>query len=246
MKNRLNELSLLITSLIYMIPLLLSSNWKLNLILLALAMINLIFVRTIRFRYLAYFLLVMIFPLISLFITVLLYTKGASASPICCTILGFSIREMALSNAIYLTTRAFALSTVSFTFLTAIRYDALVFAMMQVFKLPPAIGYSLLATFNAFLYMKDEFLRIRLAWRNRFGKNRFPLSLIFPVLVSASRYAHYAGLSLECRGLNKDKSYLEIHLWKTRDWIYVMINIFQIVLLTFISSGALFEGFRLR
>lgn len=246
MKSSINELSIFFTAMIYLIPLLISNSWEINLLLLGLALINLIFQRKINIKLVGYFILIMLLPLSSLFITVLLYTKEASNTVIIGNIIGFPIYKLAMDNAIYLTTRAFSMSMISFIFLVSIRYDALVFSLMQILKLSPSIGYSLLATFNAFHYMEDEFIRIRSAWKNRFCKNKFPLSLIFPVLVSASRYAYHAGLSLECRGLNKKKSYLEIYMWTFKDTLFIILNMIEIIIINLIISGHLFTNIRLK
>lgn len=239
MKAKVNDLLFLFMAFLYLIPIFISENIYLNISILILAFLNILFLRKINFKYLLYFLLIIILPTLSVFITVLIYTKGADATPVIGYFLGFGIRELALENALFLSVRAFSLSMVSFLFLLAIQYDALVFSLMQNIKLPVSIGYSLLATFNAFKYMKDEFLRIQLAYKMRFLKRRFPLSLIFPILVSASRYAHYAGLSLESRGLNNKKTFSEFHYWKKKDSLVLFINIIEIavVVALFIIKG---------
>lgn len=245
-KHRLNELTILFTAFLYLIPLLISGSWEMNLIILGISIINLRAVRKINTKYLGYLILIMLLPLLSLFITVLLYSKPVENDFIINTIIGFSIKNSAYNNAIYLTTRALSISMISFIYLLSIHYDALVFSFMQVTKLPVAIGYSLMATFNAFFYMKDEFFRIQSAWRMRFGKKKFPLTLIFPILVSASRYAYHAGLSLECRGLNNEKTYVEHHPWKIRDTLYLIINCCEIAAVYIILAHSTIINFRLK
>ncbi len=243
--SKVNDLLILFMAFLYLIPIFFSENIYLNAAILILAFLNILLLRRINFKYLLYFLLIIILPIFSVFITVLIYTKGAGATPVIGYFLGFAIRELAFENALFLTVRAFSLSMISFIFLLAIKYDALVFSLMQNLKLPVSIGYALLATFNAFNYMKDEFLRIQLAYKMRFLKLRFPLSLIFPILVSASRHAHYTGLSLESRGLNSQKTFSEYFFWKKKDTLVLFINIVEIVLIVslFIIKGWL--GIRL-
>ncbi|RLC50678.1 MAG: hypothetical protein DRZ79_04015 [Candidatus Cloacimonadota bacterium] len=236
---QLNELTLFFLTFIYLVPVLLSENILLNFLLLILAFINIIFFRKIRFKHLGLLVLFLIIPLISLFVTVLIYAKGAENSPILAEIFGFEIKQIAFNNALFLVSRTFCLSMISFLFLLSIRYDALVFALMQNLKLPVSIGYSLLATFNAFAHLKEEFSRIRLAYKMRFLKKVFPLKLLMPMLVSASRFAYSAGLSMESRGLNKQKTFLELVRWRKSDIIIIIANFIEIVILVgiFIFSG---------
>ncbi|MFO7896120.1 MAG: energy-coupling factor transporter transmembrane component T [Candidatus Cloacimonadales bacterium] len=240
-----NDLLYLILAMLYLLPVLLADSALLCLLSLALALVNLLIWRRINLKHLLLMSGFLAIPLASVFITVLLYTKGASQTPQIATWLGFPIYQQAWETAIFLTVRAGSLTLISFTFLLAIRSDALVFSLMQNLKLPVNIGYALLATFNAFIYMKDEFLRIRLAYRMRFQKQIFPLKLLIPILVSASRYAHYAGLSLESKGLHNKKTYCEQQQWQGIDWLVLLINLLQIICLIVVYKKYLGLGLAL-
>lgn len=240
-----NDLLYLLLALLYLLPVLLADNALLCLLSLALAWLNLFAWRRVNLKHLLLMTAFLLIPLASVFITVLLYTKGASHSPQIASWLGFKIYQQAFDTAIFLTARAFSLTMISFTFLLAIHSDALVFSLMQNLKLPVSIGYALLATFNAFIYMKEEFGRIRLAYRMRFQKQIFPLKLLIPILVSASRYAHYAGLSLESKGLHKAKTYCELHKWRRIDWLILLCNLLQIIALLIIYQKYLGWGLAL-
>ncbi len=232
--RKTNDLLFLFLAFIYLIPVLFSSSAFLSLASLILAFVNILIWRKIKFKHLLVLIAVLIIPLSSVFITVLLYTKGADSSPIIAHFLGFPIYQLAFDTAILLTVRSFCLTVISFIFLLAINSNVLVLSLMQNLKLPVSIGYALLSTFNAFIYMKEEFLRIRLAYRMRFQKQIFPMKLLIPILVSASRYAHYAGLSLESKGLHDKKTYTEIHKWTKLDWLILFINIFQVGMLIYL------------
>ena len=232
--RKTNDLLYLILALLYLLPVLFSDSAILCLASLGLALVNLLLWRRINIKHLIVMILFLIIPLFSVFITILLYTKGASSTALIGSCCGFPIYQLAWDTAIFLTARAFSLTVISFIFLLAINSDGLVFSLMQNLKLPVSIGYALLATFNAFIYMKDEFLRIRLAYRMRFQKQIFPMKLLIPILVSASRYAHYAGLSLESKGLQQKKTYTEIHKWQKIDWIILIVNILELSFLVFI------------
>lgn len=69
------------------------------------------------------------------------------------------------------------------------------------------IGYSFLAVFNAFAFMKQEFTRIQIAYKMRFRKKWLSPQILMPLLVAAARYAHHLSISMYTRGINQDRSY---------------------------------------
>lgn len=228
---KINDLTFFLLAFLYLFAVLFSNNEVFNLVLLLVAFVNVIIFRKIRFDHLLFFILLLLIPIISVFFTTILYTKGAESSILITQILGISVYSAALENAIYLSSRAFSLSTISFFFVLVIKFDVLIFSLMQNLKLPVPIGYSLLSAFNALEQMKNEFFRIRTTYLMRFQKKRFPLFLIIPLLVSASRYAYYAGLSLESRGLHNKKTYIVKYPLSWQDFIVILINICEIVIL---------------
>ncbi|MBN2461445.1 MAG: hypothetical protein JXB60_07540 [Candidatus Cloacimonetes bacterium] len=241
MKNRdyFNDLLILILAFLYLLPVLLSANWILNLFLLVIALLNLILLRHINFRLFIYFLLLLIIPVISVFITALIYSRGAENTPIIAYFAGLPIRELAWQNAVFLSSRTFALTTISFVFLLGIKYDRLVLSLMQNLKLPVSVGYALLTTFNAFVYLSSDYGRIREAYRMRFLHKRSFLRTLFPMLVSAGRYAYFAGLSLECRGLNSRKTFRESYPWQHKDTSLLLgiIALLAILMIIIIKKG---------
>ena len=237
LKNKINDSALLMLALLYLIPVLISENVELNLLISLAAFVNVIILKPINYRFLLYLFLVLLIPLFSMFITVLIYTENASSSTIKFTIFNLPIYSLAWDNAIFLTSRTFALSFISFLFLLTIKYDKFVFSLMQHCKLSAAIGYSLLVTFNAFSYLKEEFIRIQQTYKMRFLKTKFPIFSIMPLLVSASRFAHKAGLSLECRGLNKEKTYLETQKWHKIDTLIIFLNVIEIFIILMLMGN---------
>jgi energy-coupling factor transport system permease protein len=135
---------------------------------------------------------------------------------------------------VFLTVRTFVLSFISVSYLLGIDYDDFVYSLMQNLKLPVSIGFALLATFNAFSFMRQEFQRIRLAYKMRFQKKKLSLLLIFPVLVSAGRYAYYAGLSMESRGLQAERTYLRKHKFTFWDTVLILSNLVLLAILVYI------------
>ena len=232
--KKISDLAVFITAFLYLMPVLVTSNIYLSLMILAVSFINLLLLKRLKYKLLPYFLLIIILPVISVFITTLIYAKPLSTSHIIFSMGKLHITKSVLNTALFLSVRTFALSFISFSYLIGIEYDKLVLSMMQNLKLPVSVGYSLLSTFNAFYHMKSEFIRIKQAYMMRFKKKKPSLLLLFPMIVSAARYAYYAGLSLESRGLNKHKTYIiQIEITK-RDFIFLAINLIIIILVTLI------------
>ncbi len=221
-----NELTLFFLSFLYLIPVLISDNILFDIFILIIAFLNLVILKKVRYKLIFYFLLIIILPLISVFVTTLVYTKPTESSEEILLFNFINTNKYALELALFLTVRTFSLSFISFSYLVALEYDNFIVSLMQNMRLPVTVGYSLLVTFNAFYHLKDEFVRIKNAYMMRFGKKRNALLLFFPMIVSAARYAYYAGLSLESRGLNKNKTYLKNMKLQKKDFIIIIINFF--------------------
>lgn len=103
--------------------------------------------------------------------------------------------------------RLASLSLISFIYVIHMPHDRLINEIMQRKILPIAICFAILATFNAFIYLKDEYNKIQLAYKMRFGKRNISPRMILPLLVSAARYAHHLSISMYSRGLNDKRSF---------------------------------------
>ncbi len=219
-----NEITLFLLSLIFIFPILVFDSLRLDIALFFWAIINLAAFKRLKLKPVFYFIVTISLPLVSVFFTTILYAKvGGDDRAI--LFLKIKTTKSALNLALFLTIRTFALSFISFAFLIALKYDRFINSLMQIFKLPVSIGYSLLATFNAFYHLKNEFVRIRDVYRMRFGKRKNPLLLFFPIMVSAARYAYYAGLSLQSRGLNPQKTFYKKESMKKIDFVILFVNL---------------------
>ncbi|HCX72221.1 MAG TPA: hypothetical protein DHM37_00725 [Candidatus Cloacimonas sp.] len=232
--KKINDVSIFFIALLYILPALFAENSVFLLLVCALAFINLNLVRNLNYKFLGIFLLVLAIPLISVFISVLINSKLTANSQVLFQIGSRLIYDTSWHNAVFLTVRTFVLSFISVSYLLGIDYDDFVYSLMQNLKLPVSIGFALLATFNAFSFMRQEFQRIRLAYKMRFQKKKLSLLLIFPVLVSAGRYAYYAGLSMESRGLQAERTYLRKHKFTFWDTVLILSNLVLLAILVYI------------
>ena len=126
----------------------------------------------------------------------------------------------------HLISRTATLTISSIMFASAIDFEELIFYFMQRLKLTVAIGYPLLSAVNAFKNFKDEYHRIANASLMRYGDRRAALKILYPMLISATRYAFHNGLSMECRGLNNNKTFIhQVTLWSYKDSLFFIVNV---------------------
>lgn len=113
------------------------------------------------------------------------------------------------NEILLLIVRLTSLSFISFIYVLHMPHEETLNELMQRKLLPITIGFAILATLNAFIYLKNEYNKIQIAYKMRFGKNHISPKLILPLLVSASRYAHHLSLSMHSRGLNKNRTFFQ-------------------------------------
>lgn len=229
-QNRgINDLAVFILTFAYTVAVLLAKTWSGCVFWLILSMVQLQLTSRIRWKYVIIFSLLLIIPGISLFITSYLHLKetvtGSSRQ-----IFGFVFDNYRLQTSLYLMIRANVLSIISFSFLTAIRYDRLIYSLIQNLGFPVSWGYALLAAFNAVGKLREEFLRIRQAINMRFSRKPLFYFYIIPLLVSATRYSQQAAISLQTRGLNQKKSFIIRAEMEIIDYVYLAVNIAGIIL----------------
>lgn len=127
--------------------------------------------------------------------------------------------------------RLASLSLISFIYVIHIPHEKLMNEIMQRKFLPIPISFAIIATFNAFIYLKNEYSKIQLAYKMRFGKISISPKLILPLMVSAARYAHHLSISMYSRGLNEKRSFYQI---KTPYNLFDLMIIISISLLLMI------------
>lgn len=146
------------------------------------------------------------------------------------------IFNVAKHEVILLIVRLMSLSLISFVYVIHIPHYKLMNEIMQRKYLPISICFAILATFNAFTYLKDEYNKIQLAYKMRFGKINISPKLMLPLLVSAARYAHHLSISMHSRGLNEKRSfYYEKTPYKLFDLIIIIALLLLIIMTNFIK-----------
>jgi energy-coupling factor transporter transmembrane protein EcfT len=230
-KEVFNDLAVLLLAFVFIIPIFAGKSTRLYLALLVLSQLFLLLHRVPNQKLFYKLLLFLLIPSASVFISALINTAGMKETPILWESRYLTVYTLGWENAIHLTLRSFCMSVISLSYVLSLRYDRLVYALMQNLRLNTNIGFSLLASFNAFYHLKEEFVRIRLINKMRFGKRVNPFRMLFPLLVGAGRYASQAGLSLESRGLSKQRTYLVSVPWRISDTM-LLSSAFIMVLMT--------------
>jgi energy-coupling factor transporter transmembrane protein EcfT len=226
-KSRVNDLVLFILTFAYTIALLSASTWQICVFLVVLSFMQLQITTRIRWKYVFYFILFLLIPSISLFITSYLHLKeGVTSYQV--MILGKEMDSYRLSMSLYLTVRAGSLSLISFSFLTALHYDRLIYSLIQNLKFPVSWGYALLVAFNSTGNIRAEFKRIQQAAVMRYSRKPLFYFYIIPLLVSATRYSQQAAMSIQTRGLNEDKSFIIRERVNVCDLAFLLINLIGI------------------
>ncbi len=209
----LHNLGYLILSMFYLIVIIATNNIYMDILVITLTIFNLIIFGKINYK----LLLMMLIFLIP--ISLSFYVAGI-----------FFVKVNALEVTEVLIIRTLALSISGVLFMVAIDFEELILYFMQKLKLPTIMGYPLLSAVNAFRNLKDEYFRINNAYLMRYGKRAITIKIIFPMLLSATRYAFHNGLSMECRGLNKNKTFIhQVTAWHLKDSIIITFNILVVV-----------------
>lgn len=229
-----NDFILLLLTFIYTVAVLFAPTSEFCLLWLFLSLFQLIIAGKIKWKYLGIFTLIMIIPSIAQFITGYMHLDISSSAKI--SLFGFKLYQEKFNLSLYLVVRAFSLSLISFAYLTAIRYDRLIYSLIQNLKFPVKFGYALMASFNALGNLQEEFFRIRIAARLRFSRQPLFYFYIIPLLVSATRYSQQAAVSMQTRGLSEKKSFLIEQKLKSIDLAFLLINILGVILLFFIKE----------
>ncbi len=230
--QRGNDILLLILSCIFVTCIFIAHNIYVYIGFCILSLANILLMRNIKIKYLLVFSIYMLPTTIGMFISALIFAKSSSGAII--NFWGMNFIANNLELAINLALRTFCLAWVSFLFIIHVNFTHCVLYAMQYLKLPVKIGYALLAMINAMAYIKQEFIRIRIAQKMRGLPQYNPLHLMYPLMISASRYAYVCGISLESRGLNSDKSFVrQVTSWKYSDSLILLINILIISVITF-------------
>ena len=221
----LHNLGYLILSIFFLFVIILANSMYMNIVVIVLTICNLIILGKINYKVLL-MILIFLIP-----ISLSFYVAGV-----------FFVKANSLKITEILIIRTLALSISGVLLMVAIDFEELILYFMQKFKLPPILGYPLLSAVNAFKNLKEEYLRINNAYLMRYGRRAVTIKIIFPLLLSATRYAFHNGLSMECRGLNKNKTFIHrAQSWQLNDSIIIVCNILCVIL--YVCSCVAFNNY---
>lgn len=126
----------------------------------------------------------------------------------------------------YIVSRIAALSIGSYLFITSLNFEELIIYLMQVNCLPITLGYAILGGINSLNNISSEFNKIKQVASMRYSGYKVFFKVLYPLLVSTIRHAMQVGITLEARGLNKNKTFLyQARSWHKFDTFITVANI---------------------
>ncbi len=189
-----HPLNFLVLPTLFIIAIFSVNNIWQYLIILGIAYFNLLLiVRKIKYRILVIFILCFTPVLLAIFISSYFFTNGDSIAKI--------------NMADLLTARYFSLSLISFAYSIHTPFSSTFNYLIERKVLSVTIGYAILAAFNSFHFLAQEFGRIQISYKMRYGKNCYSPIILIALLTTAARYAHNLSISMYSRGLSKYKTF---------------------------------------
>ena len=189
-----HPLNFLVLPTLFIIAIFSANNIWQYLIILGIAYCNLLLiVRTIKYRILIIFILCFLPVLLAIFISSYFFTDGNSTAKI--------------NMANLLTARYFSLALISFAYSIHTPFSLVFNYLIERKILSVKIGYAILAAFNSFHFLAQEFGRIQISYKMRYGKNCYSPIILIALLTTAARYAHNLSISMYSRGINKHKTF---------------------------------------
>ncbi|MFN8770219.1 MAG: energy-coupling factor transporter transmembrane component T [Neisseriaceae bacterium] len=217
---KLNNLTYIILSLVYFLVVTLSDSINNYLIIIGLTYLNLLIFNKFKLKIFFITLLLTIPTWLSFYLAANFFTTNSPSN-----------------LSILLTARVAAITISSIMFVSSIDFEELFLFLMQNLRFPVMFGYSFLSAINSLRNLKNEYTRINNAYLMRFGRKNYSISILYPMLISAARYAYYNGLSMECRGLNQNKTYIhKATKFSYIDLITITMNIILIIILIYILN----------
>lgn len=229
LKNKLHPFLFLIFALIGIAGIFNLNNSKGYLLTLLLMLCNLLLLNpNLKWKKLGLFSLILVPALAAMFISSYWFVPTSNISEINSA----NPTQLHLQHSINLTLRLYSLALISFGFMLHMPKESVLLNLMQRKILSVKIGFSLLAVFNAFEYLANEFQRIQLAYKMRFNKRYLSPKILLPLLIAAARYAHNLSISMYNRGLNQERSYIQPKINFSRyDGGLILVNLGLITLL---------------
>lgn len=215
-KWRTHPFNLIVLAILYTIAIVSADSYQDYVFVLIIAYINLtLLTKGIKYKALAIFTLSLIPILLATLLSSYLFANVTSL--------------YRLNLALLLSLRYFCLAIIPFSFTIHTSYPDVLNYLMQKKLIPVKIAYPVLAAFNSFYFLLEEFKRIQIANKMRYGKNLTSPRILLTLMEAASRYAHNLSISMHSRNLNGDKTFVTPYPKLTnRDYLLWGINLFFI------------------
>lgn len=212
-KSSLHPMTFLILNIIFVIIMIFTHNYVLNITIILLTIINNIINKKIKLKYIVQ-ILVMLSPLLlTYYITASIFSS-----------------KLTIYQIIEMSTRIIAITLTSIVSVLQVNFEDLLHYLMRKYKLPVSLGYSLITAINAINHLINEFNQLKLAYQIRYAKNINYLKIIPNLFINAAKFAYYNGISLSSRNLHPNKTYIRPLLeLKIIDYIIIAINFITIL-----------------
>lgn len=218
--QRFHSLNFVILPALFLISIFCANNIWQYLIILNIAYFNLLLIaRPIKYRILIIFILCLIPVLSAVFLSSYFFAEAANTLS-------------KIYTAQLLTTRYFSLAVISFAFAIHTPFPLVFDYLIKNKILSVKIGYAILAAFNSFYFLGEEFQKTQNAYKMRYGRNYISPSVFIALLSAAARYAHNLSISMYSRGINNQKTFVNsIANLKPIDYFLYLINLVGVILL---------------
>ncbi|WP_303863850.1 energy-coupling factor transporter transmembrane protein EcfT [Alkalibaculum bacchi] len=122
----------------------------------------------------------------------------------------------AIWNGMIFSSRVLAYAGLGFLFVLTTNKMELIRSFQQQLHLPPIFAYGLLAAWNIFPNIMEEYKKTRAAFRAR-GVNTFAISpaLLKPMLVKAVLWSEALAIAMESKGFNSNAKRTEYYVMET-------------------------------
>jgi energy-coupling factor transporter transmembrane protein EcfT len=147
---------------------------------------------------------------------------------------GFIFSQNIIEQAFYFFFRMVVISTISLCAGSIIDYSQVILYLMQRYRFPVKVGYSMIIALNSVSHLKKEYERIMINFKLRRISKIKQVYFLVPLIIFAFRYADRSALSLVTRNINQDKTYFQDYYLMKKDIVVLMfflIYFFALIIL---------------
>lgn len=151
--------------------------------------------------------------------------QSAAASPVNAE--NMNLTHTAVWNGLIMSSRVLVYAGLGFLFALTTNKIELIRSMEQQLRLSPLFSYSLMAAWNIFPNLLEEYKKTRIAFQAR-GLRSYPLSptLLKPMLVKAIFWSEALAIAMESKGFNGKAKRTEYYQLKPtcKDYLFPIVT----------------------